>query len=441
MLREAAEKLVVYLEERFTPQEPKSIAETGLDLNFLADLLLKNLYVRVSATGAELAEELGLPFVGVVEQVIEPLRHDHLAEVRGSGTISSSSYQLAITHEGRARARELMERSQYTGYAPVPLHAYNSAMHLQSLESVTIPEELIRHGLSHLVFAPRVVMQVGPAFNSGRAIFIHGNPGNGKTALSLAMGDILPGHIYIPHTISAAGQIIKLFDLNSHRPVTAREGADDHQTTGRLGKRPDKRWVQIRRPMVVVGGELQLQSLDLVYDPIMKTHEAPYQMKANGGIFLIDDFGRQQLRPRDLLNRWIMPLERRADFLTLNTGKKIEVPFDVLIIFSTNLAPKALVDEAFLRRIPHKIEIPDPGFEEFREIFKRYCAQFRIPYDEKELVYLLQEYYVKPKQPLRAVHARDILQQLTDIARFRRIRPELKKELIDEACRAYFLRY
>jgi predicted ATPase with chaperone activity len=186
---------------------------------------------------------------------------------------------------------------------------------------------------------------------------------------------------------------------------------------------------------------LMLPSLDLVYDPVTKTHEAPYQMKANGGIFLIDDFGRQQVRPRDLLNRWIMPLERQVDYLTLKTGKKIEVPFDVLIMFSTNLEPKELVDEAFLRRIPHKIEIPDPGFNEYREIFKRQCAHLKIAYDEQMLVYLLREYYLVPEKPLRAVHPRDLLQQLNDIARYRHVKAELSKELIDEACRTYFLRY
>ena len=441
MLRDAAEKLVAYLEERFTPSEPKTIEETELDAGFLSELLLKNLYLRVTGMGADLAEELGLPFTGVVDQLIEILRRDRLADVRGGASVSPASYQLAITNEGRLRARELMERSQYIGFAPVTLKKYVEAVRAQSFTGAAISEELIRHGLSHLVFNSRVIGQVGPAVNSGRAMFLHGNPCNGKTALATAIAGILPGYIYLPYAITADSSIIKTFDAHNHQIVVEKESDDQRRAGLRSGKRYDRRWTHIRRPAVIVGGELAMASLDFVFDPVTKTHEAPYQMKANGGMFLIDDFGRQQMRPRDLLNRWIMPLERRVDYLTLNNGKKIEVPFDSLIIFSTNLDPKDLVDEAFLRRIPHKILIPDPGFEEFREIFKRNCAQYKIPYDERMLAYLLQEHYVKAKKPLRAVHPRDILQQLSDIARFRRIRPALSRELIDEACRNYFLKY
>lgn len=322
----------------------------------------------------------------------------------------------------------------------MPLAYYIQAIQAQSLQNVVLPEELIRQGLAELVFPQRVFDLVGPAVNSGRAIFLHGSPGNGKTALSMAIASILPGNIYIPRTIIADGGIMLLLDLNNHQLVAEAENDSPRRAGIRSSKRYDQRWVLIKRPAVVTGGELLMSNLDLVYDPILKIHQAPYQLKANGGLFLIDDFGRQQARPRELLNRWIMPLERRTDFLTLHSGKKIEVPFDVLIIFSTNLAPEELVDEAFLRRIPHKIELADPGFEEYREIFKRNCARLKIPYDEQMLVYLLQAYYIKQKKPLRAVHPRDILQQLADIARFRRVRAELKKELIDEACRAYFLR-
>jgi len=232
--------------------------------------------------------------------------------------------------------------------------------------------------------------------------------------------------------------VIKVFDSVNHQRIP-----DDAApaSTGQLQKtrQRDTRWVRIRRPVITVGGELTLESLDLTFDDVNKYYEAPFQMKANGGMFLIDDFGRQQVRPRDLLNRWILPLEKRIDFLTLRTGRKIEIPFDVLIVFSTNLAPKDLVDEAFLRRIRHKIEISDPSFDEYREIFRHVCEHKNIPYDEKALGYLLQEYYIKRRAKLRAVHPRDLVDQLIDIAKYMNVEPRLTKELIDRACQAYFV--
>jgi SpoVK/Ycf46/Vps4 family AAA+-type ATPase len=231
------------------------------------------------------------------------------------------------------------------------------------------------------------------------------------------------------------GQIIKVFDNINHRPVEK----SDEASSSQRGNKIDRRWINIHRPFIVTGGELTLEGLDLVYDNVSQYYEAPFQMRANGGMLLIDDFGRQQIRPRDLLNRWIVPLEKRVDFLALHTGRKIEVPFDVLIVFSTNLAPTDLVDEAFLRRIRHKIGIRDPSFEEYREIFKRVCGQKGVPYDNKALAYLLQEHYIKPKVPLRACHPRDLIDQLIDIARYQNRPPILDKDLIDKACDAYFV--
>jgi len=204
-------------------------------------------------------------------------------------------------------------------------------------------------------------------------------------------------------------------------------------------RQQDERWVKIRRPVVAVGGELTLESLDLVFDETSKYYEAPFQVKANGGMFLIDDFGRQRMRPRELLNRWIVPLEKRIDYLTLHTGRKMEVPFDMLIVFSTNLEPKELVEEAFLRRIRHKIHVGNPSFEEYREIFRRVCNVKGVSYDERGLAYLIQEHYLKPKRPLRACHPRDLVDELVDLARFLDISPTLSKDLIDKACEAYFV--
>jgi hypothetical protein len=240
---------------------------------------------------------------------------------------------------------------------------------------------------------------------------------------------ILGDAVYVPYAVEIGGHAIKVFDNVNHQPV-----GDEP------GKGMDARWEYIHRPVIMVGGELTLESLDLVFDNTNKYYEAPFQMKANGGMFLIDDFGRQLVRPRDLLNRWIVPMEKRVDFLTLHTGRKMEVPFDVLLVFSTNLPPRDLVDEAFLRRIRHKIEIRDPTFEEFREIFKRICQMKKVPYDDGGLRYLLHEHYVKPHNPLRACHPRDLVDQLIDIARYMGVEPVLSKELLDRAAQAYFVK-
>ncbi|MCZ7567736.1 MAG: hypothetical protein M5U01_03945 [Ardenticatenaceae bacterium] len=434
---DVAQRLVQHFEEDspFVPSPPTTIAETGLTESFLTELVLKLLYVRGVLSGYEAARETGLPLSGIIEESLDGLRREHLIEVRGAGPgLSTSGYQYVISERGRQRAREVMAINGYVGVAPVPLPAYRSAVQRQSLAAGSVSERDVRQGLAHLVLREEVLRQLGPAVNSGRSIFLWGPTGNGKTAVAEAIGRILPGTIYIPLALFVGGAVIRLFDLHAHWPMESR-------STPRSGAlKIDGRWARIRRPLIVAGGELTMQSLDLVYDPTTRTHEAPFQLKANNGLFLIDDFGRQQVRPRDLLNRWILPLERRVDYLTLTTGKQIEVPFDPLILFSTNLDPDDLVDEAFLRRIRYKIYLPDPTFNEFREIFKRLCHARGIPYDDRALAYLVREYYLKPNRRIRACHARDVVDELVDIARFQLQRPLLTKELIDEACQSYFVR-
>jgi predicted ATPase with chaperone activity len=399
-------------------------------MGFLTDLALKIMYFEGNISGYELAEQMKIPYTGVMDRVLEFLKREKLVEVRGSGGFSESAYQYAIADKGRLMAREALERSNYAGPAPVSLKAYNTSVSQQPLRQVAVHQRKMRQALSHLVINEETFAQLGPAVNSGRSIFLFGPPGDGKTVISEAIGEMLLGDtIYIPHAIEVGGQVIKFFDYVNHEIVedTANEGT------------VDPRWVLVHRPVIITGGELTLEALDLVYDETNKYYEAPFQLKANGGMLLIDDFGRQLARPRDLLNRWIVPLEKRTDFLTLHTGRKLEVPFDVLIVFSTNLAPKDLVDEAFLRRIRHKIEIGDPSFEEYREIFRRVCDSRDVPYDDGGVAYLLREHYVKPKRAMRACHPRDIVDQLTDIARFLNVRPVLSKDLIDRACSAYFV--
>jgi predicted ATPase with chaperone activity len=294
--------------------------------------------------------------------------------------------------------------------------------------------------LAHLVLNEPTFNKLGPAVNSGTSIFLFGPPGNGKTSVARAIGNLVQGQtMYIPFSIYVDGQVIKLYDSVNHQLVKE----DDTTTTGtgsvRTGVRRDPRWLRVRRPFIITGGELTMAGLDLVFDTTNKYYEAPFQVKANGGILLIDDFGRQLVRPRDLLNRWIVPLENRIDYMSLHTGRKIEVPFDVLVIFSTNLPPKDLVDEAFLRRLRHKIEIGDPSYEDYRELFRRVSSQKGVTYTDEGLAYLLQEHYIKRSRNLRASHPRDICDQIIDISRYLNIEPILNKELIDRAAASYFV--
>lgn len=411
----------------------RSLEETGLSLSFLSELVLKVLYYRGGGiSGFDITETVKLPFVGVLEPVMEFLKREKFCEVTGIGGFGESSYQYAITEKGSDKARELLERNMYVGPAPVTLDQYRQVMNIQALKQVTVQSRDLQQALAHLVINPRTLEQIGPAANSGRSIFLFGPPGNGKTSVAEAIGSlVMKDAMYIPYAIEVEGQMIKVFDPVNHKPV--------EETNPGASRSLDRRWVKITRPMVVVGGELTLETLDLIYNETSKTYEAPFQVKANGGMFLIDDFGRQLVRPRDLLNRWIVPLEKKVDFLTLQTGNKIEVPFDVLIVFSTNLEPKELVDEAFLRRIRHKINIGNPSFDEYREIFKRMCQVRQVPYDEQGLAYLLKEFYHKRGIERRACHPRDILDEILDISRYLGVQPAMSKELLDRACESYFV--
>jgi len=420
------------ISDTFTPVAPRSIEESGLSMGLLTDLALKILYFESYLAGRDLAERMGLPFPHVVSTVLDFLKREQLCEVRsasGRGGFSEANYEYILTERGRAMARDALDRSQYAGTAPVPLSQYIESVHVQGLKDVIVHQRQLRRALSHLVFGERTFEQIGPAINSGRSIFLFGPPGNGKTSIAEAIGSLLmEGDMYIPYAVEIEGQIIKVFDEVNHVLL----GEEQKHTI-------DGRWRKTRRPFIIVGGELTLEGLDLVYSTDNKYYEAPFQMKANGGIFLIDDFGRQQVRPTDLLNRWIVPLEKRIDFLTLHTGRKFEIPFEVLIVFSTNLEPKELVDEAFLRRIRHKIEVQDPSWEEYAEIFKRIAAAKKIPLTDAALAYLIREHYIKVKRPPRACHARDLLDQVIDIARYLNVPPSMSKELIDRAAESYFV--
>ena len=414
--------------------EPQSIAETGLDITFIADLILKIIYFNSGITAQSIADTICLPFLNVVDKPLTMLKREELIEVSGSNGFGELAYQYTITVKGMSRVHDVLARSSYVGPAPVTLDAYSRVVAAQAIGDVRVTPAVVRQALKDLVLDDFTIDSIGQAVNTGRSMFLYGHPGNGKTLLAEHIARLLGGAIYIPHALSIDGQIIKVLDLHNHTPVqlTRQNGS-----TARLANH-DQRWVLCQRPVVIVGGELTLSSLDLIYDEVNRFYQAPLQVKANGGLFLIDDFGRQQISPQQLLNRWIVPLEKRVDYLTLHTGKKIEMLFDQLIVFSTNLEPSSLVDEAFLRRIQNKIRIGNPTVEQFREIFRRQCQALSVPYSNEGLIYLLREYYVKPKRDLRACHPRDILRQLIGIARYKGVAPSITAELVDMACRTYF---
>ncbi|GAB1420031.1 AAA family ATPase [Anaerolineales bacterium] len=419
------------------PRPISTIQDTGLTKLQLADFIIKTLYFKGDLMGKDVAEALYLPFNGIVDEALNFLRDEMLIEVRGSSGLSQAGYRYVLTRAGMERALEALSRNQYTGPTPVPLQDYINGINQQNREKRVVRESDMRKVMDNLIVSKEMLDKLGPAANSGTSIFLFGPPGNGKTTLSERIGRMILGDdMWIPYAIDVEGQIIQIYDAVNH------ELADDqNRVKYGTGMVADPRWVKIKRPIIIVGGELIMESLDLIYNPINKFYEAPYQVKANGGMFLIDDFGRQQVSPVELLNRWIVPLEKNYDYLTLNNGRKIEMPFNVMIIFSTNMDPKDLVDDAFLRRIKYKIEVGNPTTEQYRQLFELMCKITKVPFDEKTLAYLIRKWYIKQNRDLRFVHPRDLLNQLRDIAMYLGIEATMTPELIDRAAESYFVEF
>jgi predicted ATPase with chaperone activity len=436
--------------------EPQTLEETELPLGFLADLVLKLLYYRSGMSGAEISDELALPFFGVMEPVLTFLKRDELVRIAGSKGLGESGYQFNITSVGIERAMQALERDRYIGPAPVPLERYNEMVLRQTIGKLIVGPDDVRQAVSHLVLSSDTLDRLGPAVNSGRSLFLYGPAGNGKTTIAKAIIRMLKGNVWYPYCVIVDGQIIRVYDEVNHQRVDqSEEAGQEGSETDAKGKKPrlgamqasvdnskpprlDQRWIKIRRPEIIVGGELIMQSLDLVFDPISKTYDAPFQMKANTGLFVIDDFGRQTMRPQDMLNRWIVPLETRVDYLTLRTGKKIETPFDQLIVFATNLDPRDLVDDAFLRRIRHKLLIDYPDIGLYYKIWQRECASRGFESSPEAFDYLMQTHYDVKNRRLRSCHPRDVLDSITDISGYLGVPPTLSRELIDAACETYF---
>jgi len=415
------------------PRVPTTLRETGLSADTVEQLLMKTLF-GAEASGLMLADRMRLPFT-ILEPMLERVRAELLVEVRGSAGGGSAGYRYALTDLGRGRTLQYLDINHYVGPAPVPLAAYVAEVAALAAVRGYMDRERLRQGFSHLVVNDPLLEQLGPAINAGKAIFLYGPPGNGKTVIAEGMGRTLGGDMYMPHAIEVDGHIITMFDPINHESLEV-----DVEATSVIAVEPrDRRWVRIRRPVVMVGGELTLDMLDLKFNPIAKFYEAPIQLKAIGGVFLVDDFGRQRISPQDLLNRWIVPLESRVDYLTLHTGKKFQVPFDVLIVFATNLKPASLADEAFLRRIPYKIAVGDPSLDEFSRIFEMNCRRRNLRFHQVMVAYLQRRHYGPARRPLRACHPRDLLDQVTALCRYRGIEPAITRELLDAACSSYFV--
>jgi hypothetical protein len=415
------------------PQVPRTLADTGLAVDHVEQLILKTLY-QGELAGTAIAESMRLPY-SILEPLIERARAERLLEVRGASGTGSAGYRYALTDLGRDRTREYLAVNGYIGPAPVPLHQYYETMMRLKAARGFVERDRLRNAFSHLIISETLLEQLGPAVNANKAIFLYGPPGNGKSVVAEGMGRAMGGDMYVPHALDVDGAVVTMFDPIAHESL---ESEDSGFTL--IAEAPrDRRWVRIRRPVVVVGGELTLSMLDLTYNHASRFYEAPVQLKANGGVLLVDDFGRQRMRPEDLLNRWIVPLESRIDFLTLHTGKKFQVPFDVLVSFATNLDPAQLADEAFLRRIPYKIPINDPTSDQFARIFELNCRRNKLAFDPDTLLYLHHHHYAPINRPLRACQPRDLIEQVIALCRYRGIEPILTPEMLDAACAAYFI--
>ena len=417
------------------PAAPQTIEQSGLTLDLILQLILKTLHFSGELTGSELSRRIGLPFA-VLTPAIDLLKTQQQVQIVGGGMVGGASYRFRITDAGRTRAVLFLENSHYVGFAPVPLEQYYSYMRgFRAAAPQSATRDRIRGAFGHLVISDKVLDQLGPAINAGHSMFVYGPPGNGKTVISQAIRSLLDGDIAIPHALEVEGNIIRLFDPVNHEVIPD----DEDETSITATSAIDRRWVRCRRPMVMVGGELTLDSLELSYSATTGFYRAPVQAVANGGVLVIDDFGRQSCSPRDLLNRWIVSLESRVDFLTLQTGQKFELPFMTLIVFATNIRPTDLVDEAFLRRIQYKIFAESPTIADFTQIFHNNCRDLGATFEPGLIEHLLYDYYRPRKIALRGCHPRDLIKQALSLAAYLNRPPHLTADLIEAACNSYFV--
>ncbi|MCX5889642.1 MAG: ATPase [Deltaproteobacteria bacterium] len=416
------------------PPIPKTLEETGLTQNLLIQLLLKHAYFRDTFSVREMVRDLKIG-AQLVETLISYLKTQNLLFVRPRDVLTtktrlSMELYYALTDQGKGLAEQALEANRYIGPAPVPLEDYWDWVEAQTIHQVRVEMARLREVFADFEVSPTLLDKIGPAVNSGRSIFLFGPSGNGKTVMSNAIGQSFEDPVYIPAALYVYGQIIRVFDEVNHQPLATNGEAPRH----------DPRWVLCRRPVVIVGGELTEDSLELRFNPILKFYEAPHQLRANNGVFIIDDFGRQKMSPRQLLNRWMYPLETRQDFCCLHTGQQFGVPFDQLIIFSTNLNPHSLADEAFLRRIRHKIFIGYVTPSQYLTIFHKVCREYDMVFDEAIVREMMYRHYVVTARPLSACHPRDLVQNLVDRAAFLGQQPQLTADDLENVCQTYFIK-
>jgi predicted ATPase with chaperone activity len=416
------------------PPVADSIEEAGIPASIVEHLILKYLHFRGELSGRQLATMLGLQF-GLIAEVLAKFKQQYLICVKSALGLGPISSTFALTESGRTLAQDYLNYNQYIGPAPVPLFQYEKVVQLQKLKTNWLTPDQLHHAFRHLVVENDILAQLGPAVSASESFLIYGQPGNGKTALAEALVGLESEPIYIPYALEYQGSIIQIYDPLYHSKIDS-----EASVLTALSEDPphDERWFKTRRPFITTGGELTLDMLDLTYNAASKVHDAPFQLKANNGIYLIDDFGRQRATPKEILNRWIIPMERRVDYLNLHFGGKITIPFETFLIFSTNLHPNDLGDEAYLRRIQYKMFVRSPSQSEFLKIFRRVYESLGLASKPGLAESFVQKNYIKPAKPFRRCHPRDLINHAIHIINFERRPKELTEDILDRAFRSCF---